>query len=53
MSGAAIHEEEVLGKAYDSRLMRRLVGYLRPYGRQVTFAIATIVGNSALQLAPL
>ena len=52
MSGGVIHEEEVLGKAYDSRLMRRLVGYLRPYGRQVTFAIATIVGNSALQLAP-
>ena len=26
-----IHEEEVLGKAYDGRLMRRLVRYLRPY----------------------
>ena len=24
-------EEEVLGKAYDSRLMRRLLTYLRPY----------------------
>ena len=47
-----MHEEEVLGKAYDSRLMRRLVGYLRPYRRQVTFAIATIVGSAALQLVP-
>ena len=28
---AAIHEEDVLGKAYDSRLMKRLLGYLRPY----------------------
>ena len=26
-----MQEEEVLGKAYDSRLMRRLVTYLRPY----------------------
>ena len=25
------HEEEVLGKAYDSRLMRRLLAYLWPY----------------------
>ena len=46
------HDEEVLGKAYDSRLMRRLVGYLRPYRAQVTFAVATIVGNAVLQLAP-
>jgi ATP-binding cassette subfamily B protein len=47
-----MHEEEVLGKAYDSRLMRRLLGYLRPYRAHVTFAVATIVANSALQLAP-
>jgi hypothetical protein len=26
-----IHEEEILGKAYDARLMRRLLTYLRPY----------------------
>src|SRR5688500_19505690 len=49
MSG---HEEEVLGKAYDARLMRRLIGYLRPYRRHVAFAIAAIVGHSALQLVP-
>ena len=47
-----MHDDEVLGKAYDSRLMRRLVGYLRPYRPQVIFAVATIVGNAALQLAP-
>ena len=47
-----MHDDEVLGKAYDSRLMRRLIGYLRPYRPQVAFAIATIIGNSALQLAP-
>ena len=32
---SATHEEEVLGKAYDSRLMRRLLTYLRPYKWQV------------------
>jgi len=47
-----MHEDEVLGKAYDSRLMRRLLGYLRPYRAHVAFAVATIVANSALQLAP-
>src|ERR1700680_1975313 len=40
------HEEEVLGKAYDSRLMRRLLTYLRPYRWQVTIAIAAIILKS-------
>jgi ATP-binding cassette subfamily B multidrug efflux pump len=40
---AAQHEEEVLGKAYDSRLMKRLLGYLRPYRWQVAVALASIV----------
>jgi len=39
-------EEEVLGKAYDSRLMRRLLIYLRPYRWQVTIAIAAIILKS-------
>src|SRR5215470_15760800 len=36
-------EEEVLGKAYDSRLMKRLVTYLRPYRWQSTGALAAIL----------
>jgi len=40
-------EEEVLGKAYDSRLMRRLLAYLRPYRWQVAIAIAAIIIKSA------
>src|SRR5512140_439224 len=36
-------EEEVLGKAYDSRLMKRLLGYLRPYKWQVALALGAIV----------
>jgi ATP-binding cassette subfamily B multidrug efflux pump len=47
-----VHEDEVLGKAYDGRLMRRLLTYLRPYKRQVATAIAAIIANSMLQLAP-
>src|SRR5450432_433524 len=35
-------EEEVLGKAYDSRLMRRLLTYLRPYRGQVAIALVSI-----------
>jgi ATP-binding cassette subfamily B multidrug efflux pump len=45
------HEEDVLGKAYDGALMRRLLGYLRPYTPQVTVAFFAIVGSSLLQLA--
>ncbi len=37
------HEEEVLGKAYDSRLMKRLLTYLRPYKLQVGIALGAIV----------
>jgi ATP-binding cassette subfamily B protein len=48
----SIHEEEVLGKAYDARLMRRLLTYLRPYKSQVAVALAAIIAGSALQLVP-
>jgi ATP-binding cassette subfamily B multidrug efflux pump len=36
-------EEEVLGKAYDSRLMARLLKYLRPYRWQVAIALVSII----------
>ena len=36
-------EEEVLGKAYDSRLMKRLLQYLRPYKWQTTIALGSIL----------
>ena len=39
-------EEEVLGKAYDSRLMRRLLTYLRPYRWHVGIAIIAIILKS-------
>jgi ATP-binding cassette subfamily B protein len=47
----SFHEEEVLGKAYDAVLMRRLLGYLRPYKLFVAAALAAIIAGSVLQLA--
>ncbi|MCY3844682.1 MAG: ABC transporter ATP-binding protein, partial [Acidobacteria bacterium] len=44
--------DEILGKAYDARLMRRLLTYLRPHGRSVAVSFAAIAAYSALQLAP-
>ncbi len=47
-------EEEVLGKAYDGRLMRRLVGYMRPYRKRVGISLLFLIAQSALQvLGPL
>ena len=47
-------EEEVLGKAYDSRLMRRLLTYLRPYKVQTTIALGAIVLKALAEaLGPL
>jgi len=40
---ASNHEEEILGKAYDSRLMKRLLKYLRPYRWKVGVALGSIV----------
>ena len=44
-------DDEVLGKAYDARLMRRLLTYLRPYWREVAVALAAIIAGAAAQLA--
>jgi len=44
---ASGHEEDVLGKAYDSRLMKRLLRYLRPYRWQVAVALVSIVLKAA------
>ncbi|HEY0564060.1 MAG TPA: ABC transporter ATP-binding protein, partial [Terriglobales bacterium] len=44
---ADAHEEEVLGKAYDARLMRRLLKYLHPYKFQVVVALISIVIKAA------
>src|SRR5713101_7654300 len=43
---ASNQEEEVIGKAYDGRLMRRLLTYLRPYKWHVVIALVAIVLKS-------
>jgi ATP-binding cassette subfamily B multidrug efflux pump len=51
MTGAVnSHEEEVLGKVYDARLMRRLWTYLSPYRALVLAAVGLILISSLLQL---
>ncbi len=43
-------DEEVVGKAFDARLMRRLTGYLRPYRGAVALSLALVLVFSALQV---
>jgi len=50
-SPAGIMEDDVVGKAYDSRLMRRLLRYLRPYRAYALLALVAIISGSVLQLA--
>ncbi|HEY8823396.1 MAG TPA: ABC transporter ATP-binding protein [Candidatus Limnocylindria bacterium] len=45
-------EDEILGKAYDARLMRRLLGYLRPYRGLVIIALLIILGISVTEAGP-
>jgi ATP-binding cassette subfamily B protein len=47
-------EEEVIGKAYDSRLMGRLLGYMRPYRATIAVSVVFLLVNSVVQvLGPL
>ena len=46
------HEEEALGKAYDARLMRRLLGYMAPYKLWVVLALGLVAVVTPLELAP-
>lgn len=41
-----IQEEEILGKAYDSKLMKRLLSYLKPYRGWLLFAVFLTIGIS-------
>jgi ATP-binding cassette subfamily B protein len=44
-------DDEILGKAYDARLARRLLGYLSPHRGLVLAGLAAIVVSAVLQLA--
>ncbi len=51
MSAENYHQEEALGKAYDARLMKRLLTYLHPYKKQVALGVTLLLLASALQIA--
>jgi ATP-binding cassette, subfamily B, multidrug efflux pump len=44
------NEEQVLGKAYDARLMRRLLVYIKPYRRSAYLAIICLFLGSAFSV---
>jgi ATP-binding cassette subfamily B protein len=45
-----MNEEDVVGKAYDARLMRRLSVYVRPYGSLVVAALCCLMLDGLVQL---
>jgi ATP-binding cassette subfamily B protein len=47
-----MHEEEALGKAYDSHLMKRLLRYMKPYLWHVVLALGLVAIVTPLELAP-
>jgi ATP-binding cassette subfamily B protein len=49
-AGLPAHEEEALGKAYDARLMRRLLRYLRPYRLQIGAAVLFLLAAALVEL---
>jgi ATP-binding cassette, subfamily B, multidrug efflux pump len=48
---AVFDEDPILGRAYDARLVRRLLGYVRPYGVTVVLSIGLLLAASLADLA--
>ncbi len=47
----AVHEDAITGKTSDLRLMWRLLGYFKPYGKQLALSLLLLILISVLQLA--
>ena len=45
-----IHDDEIMGKAYDSRLMRRLLKYAKPFWKYLLLAIVIMIMITGLEL---
>jgi ATP-binding cassette subfamily B multidrug efflux pump len=45
-------EDEILGKAYDGRLMRRLGVFVQPHWRRIAVAMVLLFGAALAELAP-
>ena len=50
ISRGTVHEEAALGKAYDTRLVRRLWRYVRPHRRLLLSSVVLLFAVSAAQL---
>lgn len=48
-NGGSHHEEEALGKVYDAQLVRRLLGYARPYRNGIIAAVALTITYALLE----
>lgn len=48
MSKQLSHDDEILGKAYDAKLMRRLLAFVKPYQKYIYFAILLNIIVAAL-----
>ncbi|MBI3583280.1 MAG: ABC transporter ATP-binding protein [Nitrospinae bacterium] len=46
-----LHEDEIIGKAYDARLMRRLLSFFKPYKKQLTISVLLLIIISILNLS--
>ncbi len=51
MQGDSQFEDDVLGKAYDARLVKRLLRYLRPQRGRIMVAVMVLLAVSVLDLA--
>jgi ATP-binding cassette subfamily B protein len=51
-TGEAMHEEEAIGKAYDTRLMLRLWPYIAPYKAQIALTLLLFFPMFVLELIP-
>jgi len=47
-----VDDDEILGKAYDARLVRRLSRFVLPYRRGLALALTVLLAAALLELAP-
>ena len=46
------YDDEILGKAYDGRLVRRLMRFVWPYKWQLFLSIGLMIGGALVELVP-
>ena len=49
--GSQRQEEEIFGRAFDGRILRRIWHFIRPYRRQMAIAVAAVLVFTATQVA--